>query len=539
MVISNFFLKFLSLLLFISIVNHSANAQQRIALVIGNGAYKHTTSLTNPPNDAKLFAKTLERIGFKVTLQTNADQQTMKRALRDFISALDRSGPETVGLVYYAGHGVQVDGLNFLIPVDAQIERESDVAIETVNASDLLDGMRRARSKLNIVILDACRNNPFRGFSRGAMRGLARLNAPRGSYVVFATAPGDVATDGSGNNSPFTAALSNHLATPGLTFEDVVKRVGREVSAITQDRQRPWLSSSVYQDFYPAGPGRATTQSEPVKAPQVAIRQNTPQRTRGPLHPGDTFRDCAECPELVVIPAGRFEMGSHNKKHTHKNQQPRHAVTIGKPIAVSTFEITFDEWEACVKAQGCAGYEPRDEDWGKGRQPVIRVNWEDASTYVAWLQHKTGKQYRLLSEAEWEYAARAGMTTMFHTGDTITTYDANFNARRSFNNGPKGNYAAKPFQVGHFKPNAFGLHDMHGNLSEWTQDCWHKSYDGAPTDGSSWTSPERGDTCNRRVIRGGSWFREAQDVRSASRNSMAPHIRSHEIGFRIARDLGE
>lgn len=517
-----------------------AMAQQRVALVIGNSDYQHTTSLKNPRSDAKLFAATVERLGFKTILQTDVGQRAMKRAIRDYLGELDRGGRETVGLVYFAGHGVQLDGENFLIPVDANIERESDVAIETVNASKLLSGMRLARNKLNIVILDACRNNPYRGFSRGATRGLAKLDAPKGSYVVFATSPGNVAFDGAGRNSPFTSALAKHLATPGLTFEDVVKRVGRDVSKVTGDRQRPWLSTSVYDDFFPAGRGASKIPrfSQPVlSSASPPAAPTRPARNRAKLVAGDTFQDCPDCPEMVVLPAGRFKMGSHNDRHARREQRPLHPVSIAKPFAVSKFEITFDEWDACNKAQGCAGYHPRDEKWGRGKRPVIRVNWADALTYIEWLKHKTGKPYRLLSEAEWEYAARAGAKTMFQSGETLTTYEANFDGRRSFNNGPKGRYYAKTMEVGRFKANAFGLHDMHGNVAEWTNDCWHKTYEGAPTDGSSWIAPPRGDTCHRRVIRGGSWFRGAKDVRLAARNSMPPHIRGHEIGFRIARDL--
>ncbi|MEL7048421.1 MAG: caspase family protein, partial [Pseudomonadota bacterium] len=162
-------------------------AQSRVALVIGNSEYQHTTRLKNPRNDAALMAKTLEALGFEVILKTDIGQRDMQRAVRDYLAKLDAGGRETIGLVYYAGHGVQLGGENFLIPVDANIQRESDVAIESLNASQMLSGMRLAKNKLNIVILDACRNNPYRGFSRGATRGLARLDAPKGSYVVFAT----------------------------------------------------------------------------------------------------------------------------------------------------------------------------------------------------------------------------------------------------------------------------------------------------------------------------------------------------------------
>ncbi len=515
-----------------------ARALDRIALVIGNSDYRHTTVLKNPVSDAELMARTLQQLGFEVILEINSGQNAMKRAMRAYLERLDQSGRNTVGLFYYAGHGVQVDGENFLVPVDARIERGGDVAIEAVSATGLLAGMRQARNRLNIIILDACRNNPFRGFSRSAARGLARLDAPKGSYIVFATAPGDVAADGDGRNSPFTSAMARHLSVPGLNFEQVVKRVGREVSQTTEDRQRPWLSSSVYEDFFPAGAGRLKDIASLPMQTKVAVATDRPAQRQPEQKQGQTFRDCAACPEMVVVPAGRFRMGTRVARNPHRSLLPVHDVEIKRPFAVSKTEITFDAWQACVVEKGCAGYSPRDEGWGKGRQPVIRINWEDAITYIEWLKHKTGKRYRLLSEAEWEYAARGSSDTRFVTGDIITTYQANFDGRRSYNNGPKGTYLAKPVAVASYKPNRFGLFDMHGNVAEWVQDCWHANYDGAPSDGSSRLAPPRGTTCTRRVTRGGSWFSRPRDIRSAARRSLAQHIRSQEVGFRVARDVG-
>ncbi|MGI9424122.1 MAG: SUMF1/EgtB/PvdO family nonheme iron enzyme [Hyphomicrobiaceae bacterium] len=529
-----------------SVVSFQAAAQKRVALVMGNSDYAHTTKLKNPSNDATLFATTLKRLGFEVILQTDLGLKAMQRAIRSYLALLDAGGTDAVGLVYYAGHGVQVEGVNYLVPTDARIDREGDVAIESVSASKLLAGLRMAKNNLNIIILDACRNNPFRGFSRSAARGLARLDAPRGSYIVFATAPGDVAADGAGDNSPFTEALSRYMATPGLNVEQIIKRVGRQVSKTTGGRQRPWLSSSVYDDFFPAGRGvgkwATVTQgrSNAANGPAKSLAANAkPAPVQAPAKVASVFRDCPACPELVVVPPGRFEMGSANARFRDRNQEPLHAVTIKRPLAVGRFEVTFDEWEACLKGGGCAGYNPRDEDWGRGRRPVIRVNWEDAITYVEWLKFTTKKPYRLLSEAELEYVARAGSKTLFSTGDTITTYQANFDGRRSYNNGPKGRLLARTSEVGSYKPNAFGVFDMHGNVAEWLSDCWHKNYQGAPSDGSSWLTPPRGQRCTRRIVRSGSYFRSARFIRSSARYSMSPSLRSRETGLRVARDLDD
>ena len=239
--------------------------------------------------------------------------------------------------------------------------------------------------------------------------------------------------------------------------------------------------------------------------------------------PGDTFRDCAECPEMVVVPAGSFMMGSNSGDDS---ERPRHRVTIGRPFAVSKYEVTFWQWGACVEGGGCKGYQPDDFGWGRGDRPVIHVGWQDAWLYVLWLARKTGKRYRLLSEAEWEYAARAGTTTPYHFGTSISPYDANFN-----------DIEGRTVRVGSYAANAFGLHDMHGNVWEWVEDCYHDSYRGAPSDGSAW----QGGSCKyfegtRYVLRGGSWLSGHGDLRSA-RRSWSPVDRDIWYGFRVARTV--
>lgn len=170
----------------------------------------------------------------------------------DYLAKLDAGGEVAVSLVFYTGHGLHVEVINYLVLVDAKIEREGDVAIETVSTSKILPRLRLANNNLNIITLDAYRTNPYSGFLRSSSRGLARRDAPKGSYSVFATAPGDVAADGAGDNSPFTNALSQYMSTPGLNVEQIINRVGRSVSKVANGRLRPWLSSSVYDDFFPA-----------------------------------------------------------------------------------------------------------------------------------------------------------------------------------------------------------------------------------------------------------------------------------------------
>ena len=253
------------------------------------------------------------------------------------------------------------------------------------------------------------------------------------------------------------------------------------------------------------------------------------------LPPGTVFRDsdAAWCPELVVIPAGSFTMGSPaDEPERFDNEGPQHEVHVPS-FAVGRYAVTFAEWEACVSDGGCNGYRPEDRGWGRGRRPVINVSWEDAQAYVTWLSEKTGQGYRLLSESEWEYAARAGTTTPFHTGATITTDQANFDDNFTYNGSAKGEYRRETVAVGSFPANRFGLHDMHGNVWEWVEDCYHDNYSGAPADGSVWTSGK----CEKRVLRGGSWSDGPDHLRSAIRIWSTPDDRDFDIGFRVARTL--
>ena len=251
---------------------------------------------------------------------------------------------------------------------------------------------------------------------------------------------------------------------------------------------------------------------------------------------GEKLRDCAVCPEMVIVPAGLFTMGSPaSEEGRNDDEGPLRRVMILRPFAVGKYEVTFAEWRACVAGGGCNRYRPADRNWGRARRPVINVNWDDAKSYVTWLSRKTGKRYRLLTEAEWEYAARAGTTSPFHFGSTISTDRANYNGNYIYKSGGEGVYREQTVPVGSFPANDFGLHDMHGNASEWVEDCWHDSYAGAPLDGSAWTT---GGECGRRVSRGGSWYdRAPRSLRSADRFGNVTGVRSPTLGFRIARTL--
>jgi formylglycine-generating enzyme required for sulfatase activity len=270
--------------------------------------------------------------------------------------------------------------------------------------------------------------------------------------------------------------------------------------------------------------------------PAQAARPLTASEERA-LTAGDSFTECDECPAMVVVPAGSYVMGSPaDEVGRNADEGPQHGVKIARPFAVGKFEVTFAEWDACVAASACK-HSPKVDAQDRGRRAVMLVSWIDVTReYLPWLSNKTGKTYRLLSEAEWEYAARAGTTTPYSTGSTITRSQANF---------AKVSPPEAAVDVGSYPPNAFGLYDMHGNALEWVQDCWNESYKGAPSDNSAWTEGD----CIDRVTRGGDWasrqvarsLLEKTDtpfeLRAASRSRENARNRCYVCGFRVSRPL--
>ena len=238
--------------------------------------------------------------------------------------------------------------------------------------------------------------------------------------------------------------------------------------------------------------------------------------------PGTEFKDCAECPAMITVPAGAVTMGSSNSESGRdRDEGPQHRVTIPKNFAVGKYEVTFAEWDSCVADGGCNGYRPPDEGWGRGTHPVIHVSYNDAILYITWLRRKTSKPYRLLTEAEWEYAARAGTVAAYYWGARASPASAKYNATNG--TAPVGSYA----------PNSFGLYDMSGNVSEWGSDCSNKSYEGAPVDGSAWTTGD----CDLRALRGGAWNSGPNNLRSANRDWDAAGFRVNRNGFRVGLGL--
>jgi formylglycine-generating enzyme required for sulfatase activity len=539
----------------------------RIALVIGNGAYD-SGALANPVNDAQLLRDTLQGNGFTVTYLANADRGQMVRAIQALGQQLTRAGQAGVGVFYFSGHGVQSrDGHNFLLPVKGHINVEADLLPEAVDADWVLKQMEEAGNGLNILVLDACRNNPLPATSRSAAKGLAPMVAPAGSVVAFATRAGSVASDGSGDHSPYASAMARYMQQPGLELKAMFDAVARNVYDATKNTSVPQIPVQTYiltPTFYfraaavQSVPATSSTPAFDPRTAELALWQSVEklgtadayraylaQYPKGQFSsvaqlqlaaltrpvtasssspsPLGVFRDCPDCPEMVHIPAGSFLMGSPENEPARESWDgPQHRVRV-PAFSIGKYDVTFDEWDACLAAGGCTP-RPSDQGWGRGRRPVINVNKDDVQQYVSWLSRRTGKTYRLPTEAEWEYAARAGTTTAYYWGDAIEGRHANCAGCGS----QWDNKQTSP--VGSFSPNPWGLYDMLGNVWQLTQDCWHGNYIDAPTDGSAWTTK-----CSSGVYRGGSWANTTY-VRSAARGSVDPSARVEKSGFRLTRD---
>jgi formylglycine-generating enzyme required for sulfatase activity len=453
-------------------------------------------------------------------------------------------------LFYFNGFGIQVARQTYLIPVNAQIWTEAEVRRDGVSIDAVLAEMHRRGAKVKIVIIDAARRNPFERRFRTSAAGLAAIDAPDGTLAMYSAAPGKVLNDGTGTNSLFVSELIKELRVPNLTAEEVFNRARIGVSRASNNEQVPWVASSLVDEFYfgqsrptqtsapapppppvpvpvPPTPTPTTTDPppgptpKPAPAPSPAPAPATPEPPRAAsAKPGDVFRDCDDCGEVVVVPAGSFQMGS-----AAEFENPIHNVKIEKPFAIGRYEVTFEEWDNCVEEGGCK-HRPDDRDWGRGNRPVINVSWLDAKAFVTWLSQKTGQTYRLPSEAEWEYAARAGIGTPYWWGRDIGARQAN--CRECKTDSPQ-----QTLPVGSFKPNPFGLFDTAGNAAEWVEDCWNDNYRGAPVNGTAWEAGQ----CRLRVLRGGAFDSQARYLRSQSRFRYDSDVRFSANGFRVLREL--
>lgn len=241
------------------------------------------------------------------------------------------------------------------------------------------------------------------------------------------------------------------------------------------------------------------------------------------LRTGNTFKECEKCPSMVVVPSGSFVMGSPSNEAGRRSVEgPRYTVTFATLFAVGRFAVTFEEWDACAAAGGCYTYGPNDQGWGRDRRPVINIMWYEAQSYVAWLNKVTGKIYRLLSEAEREYVTRAGTTTTFWWGNSISTNRANYNGTQTYAGEGTGQYRKQTVPVDEFAPNPSGLYQVHGNVYEWVEDCMNASYEGAPKNGSARITGD----CSLRVM----LLSEEISARSSRRH--------HDTGYLGCRAMG-
>ena len=508
---------------------------ERIALIIGNSDYS-IGQLRNPVNDANLMKQVLEEQGFTVLKYTNATQNEMREAFGEFS---ERLSDGCVGLFYYAGHGVQLDGVNYLVPTDANLDNEGDVKIRCENVATILETMKDAKTALNILILDACRDNPFaRSWSRSLTRGLAQMSA-EGSLIMYATGDGKTADDGQGSNGLFTQNLAQQIRNgKDLPVTQIFKRVQQGVAEESNRQQVPALYDNSINDFFFSGSGNDNPnppQPEPNEIP-------------------DNF---------VLIEGGVFLMGSNNGEN---NEKPVHIVTVST-FYMSKYEVTVAEFKEFIDATGhqtdadkrTSGYGSYIYDgsnWVKKdgvnwmcdaegnirstsdyNHPVIHVSWNDAVAYCQWLSQKNGKTYSLPTEAEWEYAAGNGSRhTMYSWGDGNPSGRnggnvADMTAKRKFSGwtifeGYDDGYVYTA-PVGSFNPNSLGLCDMTGNVWEWCSD-WYGDY---PSD--SQTNPTGAATGSSRVNRGGSWSNYARHCRSAYRYDDTPGNRYYHLGFRL------
>ncbi len=541
----------------------------RVALVIGNADYKEG-GLKNPVNDANDMAKTLEELGFSVTLGVNQTRKEMSDAIRSFG---DRLYGDKVGLFYYSGHGIRVKEKNYLLPVDANIGREDEVPFEAVPADLVLSKMNSAGNPLNLVILDACRNNPYaKSWNKGADdQGLAGMTPPTGTLIIYAAKPGGVAKDGFGRNSPFTESLKKRVKNPGVDVLKLVSSVAGDVISETGGGQHPWMEGMILGDFYFAESSGAVI-TEPSEETSLTVNSNLsdaeiwingkkvgtgefssgsvqPGRYRikvtrdgyrtyetrvdlkegkserisaylkkaekpviEPLKPEETEEDNTEDKisnslgmKFVYIAPGSFMMGSPGDEPSREDDEKQHKVTLTKGFYVQTTEVTQGQWKK-IMGNNPSYFKECGDDC-----PVEQVSWDDAQEFIKKLNKKEGKAYRLPTEAEWEYAARAGTTTPFAFGSCLSTDQANYDGNYPLEGCTKGKYREKTVTVASFASNSWGLYDMHGNVWEWCSDWYGEYPTGAVTDPAG---PGRG---SYRVLRGGGWLNLACYCRSAGR----------------------
>jgi formylglycine-generating enzyme required for sulfatase activity len=593
----------------------SALGQTRRAFIAAVGDYHSLTDLQKTLGDAQGYAEVFrDNLKFQVTqAPANATRAQFNAAFGQFLASI-RPGDEVAFI--FSGHGWSDGVENYLALSDAPRDAsEFELRTETLAlTTSILAQINARRPKLTLVIIDACRDNPFdNGTKAGFEKGMVRTEVTAGTMVVYAAGQRQKALDRLSTNdnaqySLFTRVLLPKLRDPALplmTSVDLARDEVERLAGTVKHPQRPAVYSDVSLSFCFAGTCKSTASPDadtvlwieitsndpactdyeryrqqfpngkyasqadriltraPCSTPRAASADTVAHDTVGPgrdnVAPGATvaaapssppageaFRDCSDCPEMVSIPAGSFMMGSPASEAGRMDREgPQRRVTL-PAFAAGKYEVTVGEYLACVSAGKCSQPAWResggeynvstgtDEQYKRlgaaltgTANPIVGVSWNDAKKYVAWLNSKvSGSPYRLLSEAEWEYAARSGSSTRWSFGDDEDSLETHA--------WYLGNSVSTTHPVGRKEPNAFGLHDMHGNVWEWVEDCSADSYSaGQTSDGRAYTSG----ACPLRVIRGGDGGSFPEDVRSATRNWFASTEHSTGGGFRVARTL--
>lgn len=483
-------------------------AARDLALIIGNAAYQAVPSLHGPREDAADMAKALGILGFQTTVLTDVSLDQLRSATQRFQRSL---APGDRAIVYLSGHGVQVEGKNWFLAVDGRPTAIEDVPKAAIRIDDLVEALGERRRGTTIVLLDACSDPGLRSRSgRGAAAGLGRLAVtPPDTLVVYAAGYGQLAAGRLRRNSLFTEKLLEHIDKPA-TLDDIVTQTRAAVFDISQGAQLPVVALNSLLT-----PGLSLKPLVSAGRPRQSLEAPTAGQEVETAQPGAVLRDCPFCPELVVVPAGSFSMGSNSGE---ARERPVHEVRIPEPFAIGRYEVTVHEWQACVAAGQCLPKALTVTTRGdEARRPIGNISFDDAQTFVDWLSRETKRRYRLPSEAEWEYAARAGTRTAYFWGDRsdpgkMSCADC---ASRS------------SALVDAFPANPWGLYGMHGNLWEWVRDCYTSNYDQRPRD-----------YCEASVVRGGAFDRPARNATSSFRGRGLPTDEpGAAFGFRVARSL--
>lgn len=504
-----------------------AQTPKRVALLVGNAAYPGAP-LSNPVNDASDLAAALKARGFDTAVALNASRSEMTARIRSFVDKLE---PGAVALFYYAGHGMQVRGKNYIIPVDAKLQSEADVIDQGIEIDSVLQRLDVKSAAINLVILDACRNNPF---TRSYGGGLASIDAPKGTLVAFATSPGKVALDGKGRNGVYTKHLLAHLNAPGLKVEDVFKRVRIGVSEESQGQQVPWENTSLTGDFYFVAPtGETVAMSAPdseVQRMQIAMatRNKAELRRYLELSPTGKLRPQVAAAYESVI-AGEATRSAAEPSYVRDCAECPRMVNLEGKRAIGAFPVTVNDYEQCVRAGAC---EKRDTaEFGGDKYPAINVSWSDAQKYTQWLSQRTRQKYRLPTEAEWVAAVEEGR----YVGEGKARQAVPYVECRSGNGYDRSAaiVAAFPWResacndgfpqtspVGVFLPNAIGMYDWAGNVWQWTSTC---------------ADPKK-QPCEKYVLKGGSWASPSTALTPSAVLAAEPALQGSTMGFRVYRE---